>query len=152
MHTKEEPSLIERCQSPDSIQSYLDSLAYDWSLDTYIRRSFRRTVQDQMSACLCSALTAAHLLESHEHEPVIMVLYGPPSSHTVAVYHQDGHIGTVAKSRYDEGKGKPPSFGSESELAESYASFYRSIGFMYDQFGLIDLRKLGIDWRFNERI
>lgn len=152
MHTKKELDLIERCSSPELIQSYLDTLEPDeeyYKKGEYNVRSFRKTVQDEKFVCLSAALTAAYLLENQGYDPLIMALWIPRRSHAVAIY-DNGKIGSIGRSMYEGAEGRHGVFDSELELAKSYADYFRSIDLQPNSFGVVNMNQIkDIDWRFD---
>lgn len=150
MYTEKELSVINGCREPEDIQSYLDNLTYDMFFfeDRAIdARSFRRTVLEQKGACLCAALTAAHLLEFQGFNPLVMILWGDVYTHSVAIYN-NGHIGSLGKGLFYRDSLKEAKFPDVLSLARDFRKDFRKNGESINCYTLTDLNDIDIDWRF----
>ncbi len=152
-HTKEEVNLVRKCRSPCLLQNYIDSLIYEGENPTnreYEVFSFRNTIKRGKSSCLSAALTASHILECYGHKPFVLAIWAKPYSHAVAIYKQDGRVGSIGKSRHNQIEGRKAIYSSERELARTYCSYMDSIGNYVSSFAVISLNNINLDWRFDK--
>lgn len=63
--TSRERSLVDRLRTPQAVQHWLRSLAYNWEKGGETLRSFRGVVRLGTAHCLEAALAAAVILEQH---------------------------------------------------------------------------------------
>jgi hypothetical protein len=71
--------------------------------------------------------------------------------HVVFVYRRAGRWGCVAKSRDPGLFGRKPVFRTVRDLAADFFAGYVDHTGRINGFGLLDLRKLRVDWRLSER-
>jgi hypothetical protein len=151
-HTTKEEELIRACGGFNELQNYLDGLEYEKfsSDDDYVVGSFRRTVDLEKGLCLSGALTAAHVLECHGYEPLLLTFSAFPHGHGVAVYQDDSHKwGSVGLSKSPLLKSRRANYNSLSELANSYLRGMTLSGLDVYFRELVKLELLvDVDWRF----
>eukprot|EP00397_Hematodinium_sp_SG-2012_P045693 GEMP01051414.1.p1 GENE.GEMP01051414.1~~GEMP01051414.1.p1 ORF type:complete len:247 (+),score=60.58 GEMP01051414.1:70-810(+) len=123
--TAKENALLAKLNTPQKIQAYLDTLAYDPADGC---RSVRSTVHTKQAHCLGGALLGAHCLHRAGYgEPRIVCIDSVPGiddGHAVALYQVDGLLGCVAKSNYTLIRSRDPMYRSLRELMMSYHDFY----------------------------
>ena len=151
--TEPERALLERLRSPRAVQRWLRSLPYNWEREGETLRSFRRVVRLGTAHCLEAALAAAVVLEQHGHPPLLMSFESVDQlDHVICVFRQDGHWGSIARSRDLGLHGRLPRFRSARQLAASYLDPYVDFTGRITGFAVADLRDLGrYDWRLSER-
>ncbi len=119
-----ETKLLDRLDSPEKIQDFLDSIPYN---DEVTCRSPRRVMRDRKAHCMEGALFAAAALAHHGLPPLLVDLRavkGQDDDHVIALYRRDGLLGAVAKSNFTTLRYRSPVYRSIRELAMSYFDFY----------------------------
>ncbi|MBI4393805.1 MAG: hypothetical protein HY556_08445 [Euryarchaeota archaeon] len=146
-----ERRLIKRLSTPLKIQRWLRTLSYDYGGDAEAMRSFRRVVRDGNADCIEGALAAAAILESQGHAPLLLDLLSEDDlNHGVALFKTGGKWGSVGLSRDPGLDGRKPVYASAYHLACSYYAPYVDEKSALVAWGVFDLRKTDIDWRFAE--
>jgi hypothetical protein len=119
-----ERKLLERLDTPEKIQDFLDSIPYN---DEVTCRSPRRVMRDRKAHCMEGALFAAAALAHHGEPPLLVDLRavkGQDDDHVIALYRRNGLLGAVAKSNFTTLRHRSPVYRSLRELAMSYFDFY----------------------------
>ena len=120
-----EKRLVARCNSPEKVQAWLNSLAYNFEADGKPTiRTLRRVVRDKTAHCLEGALAAAALLMTQGHPPRILCMEARDVDHNVVLYKKRGLWGCVAQSRDENLKSRPPKFRTLRDLVLSYHPYY----------------------------
>lgn len=151
--TVAERRVLQRYRTPEAVQRWLRSLAYNWERDRPTMRSFRGVVRHRAAHCLEAALAAATILEVHGYPPRLLDLESRDRlDHVVFAFQRGGQWGAVGGSR-DQGLwGRKPVFRSVEALARSYYEPYIDLTGRIVAYALADLRGLDpYDWRFSER-
>lgn len=122
--TDEELHVIRHCNTPDKVQDFLNQLEYNFDEKRETHRTFRGVLQHRTAHCLEGMVTAAAILSQHGYPPLSICLEASDIDHNIFVYWQDGHVGSVAKSRQVELHGRPPVFKTYRDLVMSYYPDY----------------------------
>jgi hypothetical protein len=151
--TRAERSLVERLRTPRAVQGWLRSLPYNWEKGGETLRSFREVVRLGTAHCLEAALAAAVVLEQHGYPPLLLSFESEDKlDHVLFLFRQDGHWGSVARSRDPGLHGRKPVFLSPRQLAASYREAYVDLTGRITGYAVADLRELGgYDWRLSPR-
>jgi hypothetical protein len=120
--TKEEKQFLCKLNDPDRIQAFLDSLDYN---PVYECRSPRWVIKKRSAHCFEGALFAAAALSFIGYKPLVvdMKAYND-DDHVIAVFKENGHWGSVAKSNFTSLRYREPVYRSLRELVMSYFDFY----------------------------
>ncbi len=118
-----ERSVFRRLQTPARIAQFLDGeIAYNHQSSC---RSPRRLLRDRKGHCLEGALFAAAALRELGYPPLLIDLESVhDDDHVLAVYRENGHWGSIAKSNYSGLRHREPVFRTLRELVMSYFEHY----------------------------
>lgn len=120
--TKEDKDFLATLNDPDRIQAFLDSVSYN---PVYECRSPRLVIKKRSAHCFEGALMAAAAMEFNGYKPLIVDLKAfNDDDHVIAVFHEDGHWGAVAKSNFTTLRYREPVYRTLRELVMSYFDFY----------------------------
>jgi hypothetical protein len=132
MLTEDERRRLDGLDSPTSIQEFLDAIPYP--SDTRKNRSPLTVLRERTAHCLDGALFAALALRRLGYPPLIVQLWPEPGTdddHVLAIYWQQGCVGSVAKSNFVGLRARPPVYRGLRELVMSYFNdFYNVAGRM----------------------
>jgi hypothetical protein len=119
---KDEIKLLKTLNNPDKIQAFLDSLDYN---PNYECRSPRWVIKKRASHCFEGALFAAAALQFIGYKPLIVDMHAVnDDDHVIAVFKENGHWGSVAKSNFTSLRFREPVYRSLRELIMSYFDFF----------------------------
>jgi hypothetical protein len=151
--TAEEWKVIQKYRTPEQVQNFLRSLAYNREKGGKTCISFRGVIKKGKAHCLEGAIAAAVILEQHGYPPIFVSIESQDYlDHVLFLYKVNGKYGSVARSRDIGLHGRKPAFRTVRDLVMSYFDAYvdktgRLIGY-----GVTDLNDLGnYDWRLSER-
>ncbi|MBN1836025.1 MAG: hypothetical protein JW820_09260 [Spirochaetales bacterium] len=121
-----EAERVRDLESPDRVQSFLDTL--DYSHDP-IYRCPARVLRDRRAHCVDGALLAAALLRAHGRPPLICMLVPNQRDdvHYLALFREGRRWGAVSKSNFAGLRYREPVFRSLRELALSYFEQYYNV-------------------------
>ena len=126
--TASERAVFRTLKTPEKIQSFLDSLAYNKEIDRETCRSPRRVLRDQTAQCMEGALFGAAALRMIGHPPLLLDFEAVrDDDHVIAIFQQEGHWGAVAKSNYSGLRYREPVYRTLRELAMSYFEHYYNL-------------------------
>lgn len=126
--TASERAVFRALKTPEKIQSFLDSLAYNKEIDRETCRSPRRVLRDQTAQCMEGALFGAAALRMIGHPPLLLDFEAVrDDDHVIAIFQQEGHWGAVAKSNYSGLRYREPVYRTLRELAMSYFEHYYNL-------------------------
>lgn len=151
--TRKEWQVIQSHKTPEQVQQFLRTLAYNRELDGETCYSFRRVIREKRAHCLEGALTAAAILEQHGYPPVLMSIESQDKlDHVLLVFKRNGRLGSVARSRDLGLHGRKPMFRSLRDLVMSYFEPYIDKTGRVTGYAVASLYELGhYDWRFSMR-
>ena len=120
--TSQELRLYKSLNSADRIQAFLDTLDYN---PAYECRSPRLVMKRRKAHCFEGAIFAAAALRFLGHKPLLIDMRSyNDDDHVIAVFKEDGHWGSVAKSNFTTLRFREPVYRSVRELIMSYFDFY----------------------------
>jgi hypothetical protein len=120
--TNDEIAFLKTMSDPDKIQGFLDSIDYN---PVYECRSPRWVIKKRSAHCFEGALFAAAALQFNGFKPLIVDLKAfNDDDHVIAVFKENGHWGSVAKSNFTSLRYREPVYRSLRELVMSYFDFY----------------------------
>ena len=123
--TSSERSTLRALKTPEKIQRFLDSIAYNKEDRGPTCRSPRRVLRDRTAQCLEGALFAAAALRVHDFPPLVLDMEAVrDDDHVLAIFRQHGHWGAIAKSNYAGLRFREPVYRTLRELAMSYFEHY----------------------------
>ena len=120
--SRDELAVLRRLNTPERIQSFLDSeIGYNKELQGATCRSPRRVLRDRLAHCMEGALFGAAALRVHGFPPLLLDLEAVRDvDHVLAIFRQRGHWGAIAKSNYSGLRFREPVYRTLRELAISY--------------------------------
>jgi len=121
-----EHRLFARLDTPQKIQTFVDRLPANFSLDGDTAMSPRRVLQTRTAHCAEGAVFAAAALAFHGHPPLLMDIRALPSDqdHIVTLFRERGLWGAISKTNHAVLRWRDPIYRSVRELAMSYAHEY----------------------------
>ena len=151
--TTAEWKLIQRLNTPLKVQRFFSSLPYNWEKNGTTIRSLREVVKRNEAHCLEAAVGAAVILEQHGYPPLLLDLESQDLlDHVIYVFREDGHWGSIARSRDVGLHGRKAVYRSLRDLALSYFDPFVDFTGRLKGYGLTSLYDLGnYDWRFSPR-
>ena len=151
--TAAEWKLVQRLNTPAKVQRFFSSLSYNRETGGGTMRSFRELVKRNEAHCLEAAVAAAVILEQHGYPPLLLDLESVDLlDHVVFVFKDNGHWGSVARSRDIGLHGRKPVYRSVRDLVWSYFDPFVDLSGRLKGYALTSLYELGdYDWRFSPR-
>jgi hypothetical protein len=120
--TDNEIKFLQTFKEPHNIQGFLDTIDYN---PNYECRSPGWVIKKRSAHCFEGALFAAATLEFIGYKPLIIDMKAfNDDDHVIAVYKNNGHWGSVAKSNFTTLRSREPVYRSIRELVMSYFDFY----------------------------
>ncbi|HEV3197131.1 MAG TPA: hypothetical protein VGZ73_04465 [Bryobacteraceae bacterium] len=120
-----ERAVFRRLLTPETIQRFLDDLAYNKEPGGPTCRSPRRVLRDRTAHCMEGALFGAAALRMLGHPPLLLDLEAVrDDDHVLAIFRVRGHWGAVAKSNYSGLRYREPVYRTLRELVMSYFEHY----------------------------
>jgi hypothetical protein len=121
--TRPEQRLIARLDSPNSIQLFLDRLAYG---SETVYRSPLKVLHERTCQCFDGAVFAAAILHRLGHPALILNLLPNTrdDDHVLALFQQGRHWGAIAKSNFTGLRFREPVHLSLRELIMTYFEHY----------------------------
>ena len=121
-----EHRLFARLDTPQRIQTFLDRLPVNFSLNGDTAMSPRRVLQTRMAHCAEGAVFAAAALAYHSRPPLLMDIRALPSDqdHIITLFRERGLWGAISKTNHPILRWRDPIYRSLRELAMSYAHEY----------------------------
>ena len=121
-----EHKLLARLNTPQKIQTFLDRLPVNFSLDGDTAMSPRRVLQTRMAHCAEGAVFAAAALAYHGRPPLLMDIRALPSDqdHIITLFRERDLWGAISKTNHAILRWRDPIYRSVRELAMSYAHEY----------------------------
>lgn len=144
-----ERRIVERLSTPLAVQRWLRSLPYNWEPTV---RTFRGVVRERCANCLEAVLSAATILETRGHAPLVLDIESQDGlDHVLYLFRDRGRWGSIGRSRDPGLHGRKPVFRRIRDLVYSYVDPYvdgsgRIVG--YAVFELDALTRA--DWRLAE--
>src|SRR5690242_13058857 len=109
-------------KTPYGIQKFLDAMPYHLATSAW---SPRKVLREQTAHCLEGAFFAAGALRVLGCPPLVLDLEAEhDTDHVIAIFHERGHWGALAKSNYAGCRYREPVYRTLRELALSYFEVY----------------------------
>ena len=122
--TAAERAALRSLKTPERIQRFLDTIAYNKEKNGPTCRSPRRVLRDRTAYCLEGAIFAAAALRVNHFPPLLLDLEAVrDDDHVLAIFRQHGHWGAIAKSNYSGLRFREPVYRTLRELVMSYFDF-----------------------------
>jgi hypothetical protein len=124
--TPAEHRVFARLDSPQKVQTFLDKLPANFSLDGDTAMSPRRMLKARLAQCAEGAVFAAAALMYHGKPAWLMDIQALPSDqdHIVTLFKERGLWGAISKTNHAILRWRDPIYRSVRELAMSYAHEY----------------------------
>jgi len=124
--TKKEISLIKRLNTPAKVQSYLNSLRFNFEKKGDTLRSPLFTLRAGEAHCFEGALLGAYILSRHGFKPYVMHLKATKRDfdHVIAPFKINGLWGALSKTNHAVLRYREPVYKNIRELAMSYFHEY----------------------------
>jgi len=121
-----EHRLFARLDTPQKIQTFVDRLPVNFSLNGDTAMSPRRVLQTRMAHCSEGAVFAAAALAYHGRPPLLMDIRALPSDqdHIITLFRERRLWGAISKTNHAVLRWRDPIYRSVRELAMSYAHEY----------------------------
>jgi len=121
-----EQRLFARLDTPQKLQSFIDSLPANFEPDGDTIMSPRRLMKARVAHCAEGALFAAAVLAFHGKPAWLMDIQSLPSDHDhiVTLFKERGLWGAISKTNHAILRWRDPIYRSPRELAMSYAHEY----------------------------
>ncbi len=145
--TQREFALLQRLDTPQKIQAFLNGITINHEIGGETVLSVREVLRQRRSHCIEGAFLAACALWVHGKPPLVMHLDCDLSDypHVIAVFRQHGHWGAISKTNGVGLRYRDPIYRSLRELAMSYMHEYsnkRHRKTLRSYSGAYDLRRL----------
>ena len=124
--TPAEHRLFTRLDTPQKIQTFLDRLPVNFSLNGDTAMSPRSVLNARMAHCAEGAIFAAAALAYHGRSPLLMDIRALPADqdHIIALFQERGLWGAISKTNHAILRWRDPIYLSVRELAMTYAHEY----------------------------
>jgi hypothetical protein len=151
--TRREWEVVQSHSTPERVQRFLRTIAYNRELDGETCLSFRRVLSEKRAHCLEGALVAAVILERHGYPPVFVSIESQDKlDHVLLLFKRRGRFGSVARSRDVGLHGRKPVFRTVRDLVMSYFDPYIDKTARITGYGVANMYELGnYEWRFSLR-
>jgi hypothetical protein len=150
--TREEAALVRKLRTPEKVQAWISTLAYDYGKAGDTTRTFRRVLRDGTAHCLDGALAAAAVLREHGYAPRLVCMEARDVDHNLAIYKVNGRWGSVGQSRDPHLKGRPPVYRTVKDLVMAYYPYYWNLrtgdetDISMRGYATVDLGRFTQDW------
>jgi hypothetical protein len=140
---------LERLDSPQRIQAFLNAIPINHELDGETAYSVRSVLRHRRAHCIEGAFVAVCALWIHGEPPYVMHLDCEPSDypHVIALFRRKGAWGAISKSNGVALRYRDPVYRSLRELALSYFHEYsdkRGRRTLRSYSGAFDMRRLDV--------
>lgn len=123
--TRAEFRTLERLDTPEKIQAFLNSVPANFEPDGDTVLSVREVLRQRRAHCIEAALVAACALWIHGEPPLLLDLEAVHDyDHVVALFRRGGRWGAISKTNHISLRYRDPVYGSARELAMSYFHEY----------------------------
>lgn len=127
LYTKAEIKLFQKLNSPQKIQSFLNSLKFNFEKNGETCYSPRQVIKNKIAHCMEGAMLAAAALEFHGGKPLVVDLRSikpGDDDHVVAIFKQYGCFGALSKTNHGVLRYREPIYKTLRELVMSYFHEY----------------------------
>ncbi len=121
-----EIKVLNKLNTPQKIQDYLNKLPINFEEDGGTARSPRQVLKLRKAHCIEGALLAAVALWYHGQKPLLLDLVTTKNDddHVVALFKQNGCWGAISKTNHAVLRYREPIYKTVRELAMSYFHEY----------------------------
>ncbi len=121
-----EIKVLNKLNTPQKIQDYLNKLPINFEEDGGTARSPRQVLKLRKAHCIEGALLAAVALWYHGQKPLLLDLVTTKNDddHVVALFKQNGCWGAISKTNHAVLRYREPVYKTVRELAMSYFHEY----------------------------
>lgn len=127
-YTSMELRLFRKLSTPQKIQDYLNTLAFNYEEMDDKCMSPRKAIEKQKADCVEGAIFAAAVLEFHGAKPWVLDLRSTVKpydyDHVIAVFKKDGCFGAISKTTHAVLRYREPVYRTTRELVMSYFHEY----------------------------
>jgi hypothetical protein len=117
--------VLERLDSPEKIQAYLDRIPQNFEPDGDTALSIREVLRQRRAHCIEGAMLAAAALWVHGERPLLLDLSAVNDyDHVVALFRRNGCWGAISKTNHYALRYRDPIYRSLRELAITYFHEY----------------------------
>jgi hypothetical protein len=126
MKSKKELEVINKLNTPNKIQDFINSLEINFELGKETCMSPRMVLRGKKAHCMEGALLAAAILRFHGHRPLVIELHTNPKDddHAIALFKKDGKWGAITKTNHAVLRYREPIYENIRELVMSYFHEY----------------------------
>ncbi len=152
MHfTKAEEALFKKINTPAKIQTFLNSIPFNFEKNGETLKSPLFTIRDNKAHCFEGALLGAYALSRLGYKPLVLHLQATKNDfdHVIAPFQQGGFWGALSKTNHAVLRYREPVYKTIRELVMSYFHEY----FLNDgtktlrKYSMpLNLHNLKIDW------
>jgi hypothetical protein len=124
--TRKEKSLLKKLNTPAKVQSFLNSLPFNFEKNGETLRSPLFTLREGEAHCFEGALLGAYILSLHGFKPYLIHLKAIYNDydHMVVSFKQYGLWGALSKTNHNVLRYREPVYKNTRELALSYFHEY----------------------------
>jgi len=124
--TKRELDLFDRLHTPEKIQTFLNTIPFNFSVHGDTIYSPRGVIQHKQAQCMEGALFAAAVLWYHGYRPLLLDLRSSrdDDDHVIALFKKGNYWGAISKTNHAVLRYRDPIYKSPRELAMSYFHEY----------------------------
>lgn len=125
--TKEESKFLQKLNTPNKIQDYLDSIPFNYEKGGQTVMSPINVLKEKKAHCIEGALLASVALWLSKREPIIISLKVKNRNdydHIITIYKENGHYGAISKTNHNVLRWRDPVYKSIRELIMSYYHEY----------------------------
>ena len=154
--TQKELAILQKLDTPQKIQDFLDSMPTDNEKHGETCMSPRKVLQEGKAHCMEGAMLACTILMLQGQKPLLMSLKVVKGDfyHAVVIFKQKGHFGAISKTNHAVLRFRDPIYRNIREIALSYFHeyFLTSNGkkTLRGYSKLVNLRKFGTKWITSE--
>jgi hypothetical protein len=123
-HKEEE--LLRSLDTPEKIQDYLDTIAFNHEEDGETNRSAYQVIAHKKAHCLEGAFLACAALRLQKRKPLIVSLKVTENDydHVITIYKEKGYFGAISKTNHAVLGWRDPVYKTIRELVMSYFHEY----------------------------
>lgn len=125
--SKNEIALLKRLNTPAKVQSFLNSIPFNFEKDNInVIKSPARVLRENTAHCIEGAVLGAYILSLHGYKPLVMHLKTTKNDydHVIAPFEQGGLWGALSKTNHTVLRYREPVYRTIRELAMSYFHEY----------------------------
>lgn len=124
---KEESKFLQKLNTPNKIQDYLDSIPFNYEKGGQTVMSPVNVLKEKKAHCIEGALLASVALWLSKRDPIIINLKvnnKKDFDHIITIYKENGYYGSISKTNHNVLRWRDPVYKSIRELIMSYYHEY----------------------------